>query len=118
GGLIGARLIHATNERTLKLGISLVIAYGTYQLADAIGRSGILATVIAGIALGSRMRRSVGSDALVREIEVLWDVLGFVLTSIVFLLIVFAVRLPSLLGSGAAIVVGTAAVVVRRALIV
>ena len=64
------------------------------------------------------MRRSVGSDALVREIEDLWDVVGFVLTSLVFLLIGFAVRLPSLLGSGAAIVVGTAAVVVGRALIV
>jgi len=118
GGLIGARLIQATNERTIQLGISLVIAYGTYQLADAIGLSGILATVIAGIALGSRMRRTVGSDALVREIEDLWAVVGFVLTSLVFLLIGFAVRLPSLLGSGAAIVVGTAAVVVGRALIV
>jgi CPA1 family monovalent cation:H+ antiporter len=118
GGLIGARLIRATEERTIQLGISLVIAYGTYQLADVVGLSGILATVIAGIALGSRMRRTVGSDALVREIEDLWDVVAFVLTSLVFLLIGFAVRLPSLLGAGAAVAVGTFALVVGRALIV
>jgi monovalent cation:H+ antiporter, CPA1 family len=118
GGLLGARLIRATEERTIQLGITLVIAYGTYQLADAIGLSGILATVIAGIALGSRMRRTLGAEALVREIEDLWDVVAFILTSLVFLLIGFAVHLPSLLGAAAGIAVGTGAVVLGRALIV
>jgi CPA1 family monovalent cation:H+ antiporter len=118
GGLLAARAIRATNERTIQLSISLVTAYGTYQLADVVGLSGILATVIAGIALGSRMRRTPGSDALVREIEDLWDVVAFVLTSLVFLLIGFAVRLPSLLGAGGAVAIGTGALVVGRALLV
>ena len=118
GGLVAARLVRATNERTIQLGISLVAAYGTYQLADVIGLSGILATVIAGIALGSRMRRTAGSDALVRETLDLWDVVAFILTSLVFLLIGFAIRLPSLLSAGAGVVVGTTAVVAARALIV
>ena len=118
GGLLAARLIRATSERTIQLAISLVTAYGTYQLADAVGLSGILATVIAGIALGSRMRRTAGSEILVREIEDLWDVAAFVLTSLVFLLIGFAIRLPTLLSAGSAVAIGTAAVVAARALIV
>jgi Na+:H+ antiporter len=118
GGLVAARLIRATNERTIQLAVSLVTAYGTYQLADVVGLSGILATVIAGIALGSRMRRTAGSDALVREIEDLWDVVAFILTSLVFLLIGFAIRLPSLLSAATGVAVGTAAVVAARALIV
>ncbi len=120
GGLVAARLIRATNEGTIQLGVgvSLVAAYGTYQLADVIGLSGILATVIAGIALGSRMRRTAGSDLLVREIEDLWEVVAFILTSLVFLLIGFAIRLPSLLSAGAGVIVGTAAAVAARALIV
>jgi monovalent cation:H+ antiporter, CPA1 family len=118
GGLLAARLIRATNERTIQLAVSLVTAYGTYQLADVVGLSGILATVIAGIALGSRMRRTPGSDALVLEIEDLWEVVAFILTSLVFLLIGFAVRLPSLLGAGGAVAIGTGAVVVGRALMV
>ncbi len=118
GGLLAARLIRSTNERTIQLGITLVAAYGTYQLADVVGLSGILATVIAGIALGSRMRRTTGADALVREIEDLWDVVAFILTSLVFLLIGFAIRLPSLLTAAAGVGVGTAAVVIARALIV
>jgi len=118
GGLLAARLIRATSERTIQLAISLVTAYGTYQLADAVGLSGILATVIAGIVLGSRMRRTAGSEILVREIEDLWDVAAFVLTSLVFLLIGFAIRLPTLLSAGSAVAIGTAAVVAARALIV
>jgi CPA1 family monovalent cation:H+ antiporter len=118
GGLFAARLIRSTDERTIQLGISLVTAYGTYQLADVIGLSGILASVIAGIALGSRMRRTEGADVIVREIGDLWDVVAFILTSLVFLLIGFAVRLPSLLGAGGAVAVGTGGVVLARALMV
>lgn len=118
GGLVAAQVIRATNERTIQLGVSVVVAYGTYQLADAVGLSGILATVIAGIALGSSMRRTARSDVLVSEIEDLWDVVAFILTSLVFLLIGFAIRIPSLLSAAAGIVVATAAAVAARALIV
>jgi CPA1 family monovalent cation:H+ antiporter len=118
GGLTAARLVRATNERTIQLAVSLVAAYGTYQLADAVGLSGILATVIAGIAFGSHMRRTPGSEPLVREIEDLWDVVGFVLTSLIFLLIGFAIRLPALANAGLAVAIGTAALVAARALFV
>jgi len=118
GGLVAADLVRRTGERTIQLAISLVAAYGTYQLADAVGLSGILATVIAGIALGSRMRRTAGSETLVREIEDLWEVVAFVLTSLIFLLIGFAIRLPALVTAAPAIAIGTGAVVAARALLV
>jgi CPA1 family monovalent cation:H+ antiporter len=118
GGLVAADLVRRTGERTIQLAISLVAAYGTYQLADAVGLSGILATVIAGIALGSRMRRTAGAETLVREIEDLWEVVAFVLTSLIFLLIGFAIRLPALVTAAPAIAIGTGAVVAARALLV
>jgi CPA1 family monovalent cation:H+ antiporter len=73
---------------------------------------------MAGIALGSRMRRQRGSDALVTEIDDLWEVVAFILTSLVFLLIGFAIRLPSVLSAVTGIIVATAAVVAARALMV
>src|SRR5205085_4363328 len=83
GGLFAARLIRSTNERTIQLGISLVTAYGTYQLADVIGLSGILATVIAGIALGSRMRRTAGRGVGGRGRGGVWGVGAVRLTPLV-----------------------------------
>ncbi|HEY7624227.1 MAG TPA: sodium:proton antiporter [Candidatus Limnocylindria bacterium] len=118
GGLVGARAMLATRDRTMQLAISLVIAYGTYELADAVGLSGILATVIAGIALGTVVRRAESRGELDEEVEGLWDVIAFVLTSSVFLLIGFAITVPALIHAASAIAVGTVAIVAGRALIV
>ena len=117
GGLLAARAMRLTDERTIQLATSLVVAYGTYEIADAIGLSGILATVIAGITLGTAMRRG-GLAEAARDIEELWEVVAFVLTSLVFLLIGFAVAVPALFGATAAIALGTVAVLGARGLIV
>jgi monovalent cation:H+ antiporter, CPA1 family len=118
GGVAVAWLMRMTRERTIHLALSIVTAYGTYQIADAFGLSGILATVIAGVTLGSRMRRDAGTAPLVVEIEDLWEVVAFVLTSLVFLLIGFAIALPSVAAAVGAVMLGTLAVIAARALIV
>src|SRR5205823_1224628 len=82
GAVVAARAIAWSGERTIQLATTLVLAYGTFQLAAAIGLSGILATVIAGITLGTLMRRSAASSALVAEVEDLWAVVAFTLTSL------------------------------------
>jgi monovalent cation:H+ antiporter, CPA1 family len=64
------------------------------------------------------MRRDAPHAALVREFDVFWGTLAFALTSLTFLLIGFAIEVPSLLGALTGIVIGTLAVVVARAVIV
>ena len=118
GGVIAHRAIEWTRERTIKLAVTMVLAYGTYQLAAALGLSGILATVISGIVLGTLMRRSPDSAAIVSEVEDLWDVIAFALTSLVFLLIGFAIGFPTLEAAAAAIALGTLAVLVARGVMV
>ena len=115
GGVLAARAIAAAADQTVRLSLSVVVAYGTYLLAEAAGLSGILATVLAGIVMGTRMRREERSRALAREIADLWEVIAFVLTSLVFLLIGFAIAVPSLFGATTAIALGTAAVLAARA---
>jgi Na+:H+ antiporter len=118
GGVIAARAIAATRERTTQLAITVVLAYGAYQLAAAFGLSGILATVVGGIVLGTAMRRSGSAAAVVDEVEDLWEVIAFALTSLVFLLIGFAISLPGLGQAPGLIAVGTAAVLAARAFMV
>ena len=79
--------------------------------------SGILATVISGIVLGTLMRRSPMS-ALAGEVEDLWDVIAFALTSLVSLLIGFAIALAALGSAVVGIIVGTIAAIVARGFIV
>jgi Na+:H+ antiporter len=118
GGFIASRAIAATAERTIQLAVTLVLAYGTYQLAAAFGLSGILATVISGVVLGTLMRRGRSTAGVVDEVEDLWEVIAFGSTSLIFLLIGFAISLSALVAVPVAIALGTAAVIVARALIV
>ena len=118
GAVIAARAIAITRERSIQLAVTLLLAYGSYQLAAAVGLSGILATVIAGIVLGTILRRDRSSAPIVEEVEDLWEVIAFTLTSLVFLLIGFAIDIPSLGRAPLAIALGTAAVIVARAIMV
>jgi CPA1 family monovalent cation:H+ antiporter len=64
------------------------------------------------------MRRSARAAPVVDEVEDLWEVIAFALTSVVFLLIGFAIDLRALGNAPLAIVLGTAAIVAARALMV
>ena len=117
GGIIANQAIGWTRERPVQLAITVVLAYGAYQLAAVFGLSGILATVISGIVLGTLMRRS-PTSALAGEVEDLWDVIAFALTSLVSLLIGFAIALAALGSAAGGIIIGTIAAIVARGFIV
>ena len=117
GGIIANQAIGWTRERPVQLAITVVLAYGAYQLAAVFGLSGILATVISGIVLGTLMRRS-PTSALAGEVEDLWDVIAFALTSLVSLLIGFAIALAALGSAAVGIIIGTIAAIVARGFIV
>ena len=118
GGYLAAQFIRRTEHSAIQLTSSLVLAYGTYEIAAHFGLSGILATVVSATTLGVCMRRDAPHAAIVREFDVFWGTLAFALTSLTFLLIGFAIEIPSLLGALIGIVTGTVAVVVARAGIV
>ena len=61
----GARHRPDSDDHLVELSITLVLAYGTYVLADAIHMSGIIATVVAAIIFGIYARR--GAHERARE---------------------------------------------------
>src|SRR5438067_1761095 len=56
-GWLASRLIATVEDHLVELTLSVATAYGTYLLADAIGQSGIIATVVAGVVLANDGRR-------------------------------------------------------------
>ncbi|MFN2521426.1 MAG: cation:proton antiporter [Candidatus Limnocylindria bacterium] len=118
GGYLAAQLIRRTEHSAIQLMSSLVLAYGTYEIAAHFGLSGILATVVSGTTLGVFVRRDAPGAPIVRDFDVFWGTLAFALTSVTFLLIGFAIDIPALRGALVGIVAGTLAVVAARASIV
>ena len=117
-GLLAARLIGGVSDHLIELTISVVLAYGSYLVADHFGLSGVIATVTAAVVLGNygpgRALTETGADA----IDTVWEFLAYLLTALVFLLVGLAIPPARLLGSLGPIVWAVAAMLVGRALVV
>ena len=92
GVIIGAAvagsvyLIHRhLHDAAVETALSLVCAYGSFLLAEAIGASGIIACAIAGIAIGTWVApRAMDADVL-QTVHAFWSVVVYVATSVIFL---------------------------------
>jgi CPA1 family monovalent cation:H+ antiporter len=117
-GVAIARLAAVTGDHLIELTLTLLAAYGTYLIADLLHESGIIATVVAGIVIGTYGRR-VGLSARAQEsIDIVWEFLAFVLTAVVFLLIGIAIPIDSVTSAAVPIAWGVVAVLVGRAVVV
>jgi len=118
GGYLIARAAALTEDHLIELTLTLLAAYGTYLVADQVHESGIIATVVAGIVLGTYGRRIGLSTRAQEAIDDVWEFLAFVLTAIVFLLIGIAIPLGALRDALAPIAWGVVAVLIGRALVI
>jgi NhaP-type Na+/H+ or K+/H+ antiporter len=102
----------------IEMVLSAALAYGSYLLADAIGASGALACVAAGLVYGSYGRRVGMSSDTSRVLDDLWEFQGFVANAILFLLIGFSVDLAAVGAEPQAVIAAIIAVLVARILVV
>jgi CPA1 family monovalent cation:H+ antiporter len=117
-GIVISRVAATVDDHLVELTLTLLAAYGTYLVADRLGMSGIIATVVSGVVLGS-YGRQVGLSARVQDaIDVVWEFFAFLLTALVFLLIGLSIPLSQLAESLVPIAWGVAAILVGRAAVV
>ncbi len=117
-GFAVSRVVAAVDDHLVELTITLVLAYGTYLVADRLGLSGIIATVVAGIVMGSYGREFGLSQQASEAIDTVWEFIAFLLTALVFLLIGFAMTIGQLADAAAPIAWGVVAILVGRAVVV
>jgi CPA1 family monovalent cation:H+ antiporter len=117
-GWLATRLLRLTDDHLLELTMSVVLAYGAYLVADALGGSGIIATTAAGVALGSYGRRHGLSPKASESIDLVWEFLAFVGTALIFLLVGLAIDIEVLGASIVPIAWAVVAILLARALVV
>jgi CPA1 family monovalent cation:H+ antiporter len=115
-GVLVTRLLGTTDDHLIELTLSLVLAYGTYLAAEELHASGIIATVVAAVVLGTGRSTTI-SPAGVQALDTVWEFIAFVLTAIVFLLIGFAIEPGSLVTGLGPIAVAIAGAILARALV-
>ena len=118
-GFLAARVMGLVDDHSWEsTSITVVLAYGSYMLADAFHLSGVIATVTAAIVLGNvgpgRTMTETGSDA----IDTVWEFFAYLLTAVVFLLVGLAIPPARLLDSIGPIAWAIVGILVGRALVV
>jgi CPA1 family monovalent cation:H+ antiporter len=118
GGALASRLIALIEDLPIELTISLAAAYGTYLLAEGLGQSGIIATVVAGVVIGYLGRTGGLSRRALAALDVVWELIAFLLTAFAFLLVGLAISFGDLVAAAPVIAWGLVAIVVGRAVVV
>jgi CPA1 family monovalent cation:H+ antiporter len=96
-GAAASLLVRTVDEAVIEITLTVIAAYGSFVVADQLGGSGVIATVVAGVICGNYGARSAMSPATRLAAQSFWDYVAFLLNSIVFLLIGFEVHLPALI---------------------
>jgi Na+:H+ antiporter len=117
-GFIASRIVATVDDHLIETSMSVLLAYGTYVIADNLHESGVIATVVAGITLGSYGRRIGMSKRTQEAIDTVWEFLAFVLTAIIFLDVGLAITTGDLFEASGAIVLGIVAVLFGRGLVI
>ena len=96
-GWLASRLIKLIDDHSIELTISLATAYGTYLLTDGLHQSGIIATVVAGVVIGTYGRAVGLSRRALEALDIVWEFIAFLLTAFAFLLVGLAISFDDLL---------------------
>lgn len=86
-GWLMSKTIRFTKDKKYQVILSVVGAYGAFYLGEAIGVSGVLATVAAGIFVYFEMSKEIEEDNLQESLDGFWDITTPVLLAVLFLLI-------------------------------
>jgi monovalent cation:H+ antiporter, CPA1 family len=117
-GYVAARVVSLVDDHLIELTISVILAYGSYMIADEIHLSGVLATVTAAVVFGNVGPGRVLSDTGADAIDTVWEFLASLLTAVVFLIVGLAIPPARLLDSIVPIVWAVVGATIGRALIV
>jgi CPA1 family monovalent cation:H+ antiporter len=93
-------MLRRLNDHTLETGITVALAWGSYLLADAMGASGVVASVVAGLVTGNYGRPIAMQEATRTTLTGFWDSLDFLVNSVLFLLVGLELSDPEVGGLG------------------
>jgi Na+/H+ antiporter len=88
GGLVGyvlLRLRHAARDPRIEVMLSLMTPFAAFWLPHAVGGSGVLATVVAGLYTGSAGAALIRSNTRLQALF-FWDIVNTAITGMIFLL--------------------------------
>ena len=117
-GMLASRLTARIDDHLIEITLTTILAYGTFMAAEALGVSGVIAVVTAGLVLSNVGARRSMSPTTRLALLTFWEYIAFLLNSAIFLLIGLQVDLLNLALNLLPIGIAVAAVLLARAIVV
>jgi len=86
-GFIASRITARIDHYLVEIGLSIVLFYGTFELAEHFHLSGVIAVVTAGLLLGTYGKDIGMSDITLEKMDSFWEVVAFISNSLIFLMV-------------------------------
>lgn len=86
-GYLVSKIVHYSHHRNYQVMLSIILAYGAFSIAEAVGVSGVLATVASGMMISFEYGRSRKEDHFRESLDGFWEIAENSLLAILFLVI-------------------------------
>lgn len=96
-GYIAVQLLKKIDDKFTEIMITVILAFGTFALAEIIGASGVFAVVIAGLILGNYGTRFAMAPSTRMSLINFWSFMSFGVNSILFIIIGMNVGLQAII---------------------
>ena len=86
-GYVAHRILRQLNDHLLEVTLTVVLAFGSFLVAELFHLSGVIAVVLAGLVTGNVGRVITMSKRTRETVENFWEVIDFLINALLFLLI-------------------------------
>lgn len=91
-GVTGGYIVHLifcwADDKFVEVLLSFIAAFGVFRVADELGASGVIATVLAGLIINYRCRRYGGiSNETMEMLDAMWEFVGFTASGVAFIFV-------------------------------
>ncbi len=111
-------LLSRIHDYLLETVLTIVLAYGTYFLAELAGVSGVIAVVAAGVLVGNYGQRVALSPSSKIAVGLSWELFGFLANSLIFLFVGLHLKFTHFGDSLGAAIMAVGAVLLSRTVVV
>ena len=86
-GYLAARATRHFDDHLLEITLTTIVAFGSYLAADALGVSGVLSVIAAGLVIGNYGMKTSMSATTRLAVSAFWEYAAFAVNSVVFLIV-------------------------------
>lgn len=117
-GFIASKLTEYFDDHLLETTLTVLVAYGSYILAEQLKVSSVISVLVAGFIMGNFGSRSSMSATTRLAVDAFWEYAAFIAESLVFLLIGMQIKYSLLVKYSPYILAGIVAILIARAVVV